>query len=179
MKLMSDVDGVLVEFSRPFAEWIQRENPDLEIDLDQWGFGLPKEQVDGFIVGFWSSGELRSLPFFPDALEGINSLKSLFEIHLVTALAPEYEPYRVENLKDVKYDSLTVAGWGKRDYVIDVVKPVVALEDKPELIKEFSDAGIDVFYPLIPITKGLGEYGTCYTNWQELIIMIKGKYDNF
>ena len=48
------------------------------------------------------------------------------------------------------------------------------LEDRPELIEAFHNAGINVFFPdWHPYTKGMERYATPFSHWQEIPDLLK------
>ena len=54
------------------------------------------------------------------------------------------------------------------------IKPDVMLEDKPELIEAFYNAGIFVIFPdWHPYTKGMHQYATPFSSWQDIPDLIK------
>jgi len=179
IKLMSDVDGVLVDFNGDFADWLEENHNDAFQGFNPavWDFNLGKESWN-YIKEFWSSGVLTNLTIFPNAKKVFNDLSEIFQMNIVTALDPKYKSERVINLKGFKYDSIKVLGTGKIEYILNNLKPVVAIEDKPEYIRRMSKAGIDVYFPRIPMTRGLESYGTPYRNWLELKKILLEKYGN-
>lgn len=176
MKLMSDVDGVLLDFVSMFAYWISKNYPEIELEREKWHFGLEEKRAWELCEMFWETEWMAKLPFFPGVKDGINNLVDLFQIHIVTALPHRYEYQRKLNLSSINYDVIQVIGKDKEHHVIDVLRPTVAIEDKPSTIQNFHDAGIDVYYPDTPLTVNV-IVGTKYQNWTELVKMIREKYD--
>ena len=68
-------------------------------------------------------------------------------------------------------------GSNKTDHIINNIKPIIAIEDKPKNIQILSEAGIRVFYPILEYTKGMEQFGTPYENWYYLMDLIK--YENW
>jgi len=177
MKLMSDVDGVLVDFNNTFANWMEEHHPELApVDRGKWHFGLDDEVAWGYCEEFWETDWIRRLPFFEGAVDGLNSIIDIFQIHIVTALPHKYEHARRVNLSSVNYDSMMVIGRDKMDYIIDVLKPDIAIEDKPKNVNLLHETGIDVYYPDHPITKDIS-VGTRYFSWKELVEILRDRYD--
>jgi len=180
-KIMSDVDGVIVDFGGAFKQWMQTNFPKVPVDITitgptAWTFGLEKDEAWKFVELFWNTpAGVERLPFFPGAKAGFNRLAKNFSIHVVTALDPRFKGARLKNLSGFNYDSITIKGQGKLEHILNVTKPDIAIEDKPEYIKKMSAAGIDVYYPVLPLTSGVGA-GTKYRSWKQLVKMIEDKY---
>lgn len=174
LKLVCDVDGVLVNFTKGFSQWVKAVKPELlPIDQTRWDFGMGNKSWD-IVKEYWASTEFAAgLEYFPGAKQGINELAKMFELHIVTALDARYKSIRAKNLSGVHYQTLTVKA-EKIAHILSL-KPTVGIEDKPSNIKKMSAAGIDVYYPVIPLTQGVST-GTSYRNWKQLVSIIKKKY---
>lgn len=178
MKLFSDVDGVILDFTGGMKAWLRVNYPELMKDWKDtdWGFGMGHELAYKLVGEFWESPNFRNgLNFVPGAVKGINELAKNFDLHIVSAVDEKYFEYRKKNLEDVNYKTIKVMNKGKLDYVINNVKPDIGIEDKPEYIEKMVKAGIDVYYPDIPITRKV-TVGTRYKTWTELVKIIKEKY---
>lgn len=176
LKLVSDVDGVLLDFSGGFTKWVKANKPELgQVDKSKWDFGIDKKKAWPAVLEFWASPEFAAgLEFFTGAKKGINELAKMFELHVVTALWPEFKQVRIKNLAGVNYKSITVMK-DKLPRILSM-KPDLAIEDKPAYILKMAAAGIDVYYPVIPLTAGIS-VGTPYRNWKQLVQIIKRKYE--
>ena len=175
LKIMSDVDGVILDFGGGMKNWIQANHPERVLDFTSWDFGLGKDAWT-YVMLFWASGALERLKQYPGAKAGFNKLAKKFDIHIVTALDPKYTAQRKKNLSGFNYKSITVKGLGKLEHILNVTKPDIAFEDKPEYIRKMVAAGIDVYYPDLPLTKGVN-VGTRYKSWSELVKLVTRKYN--
>ena len=170
MKICSDVDGVILDYIRGFLEFTQKEKISFTYNPKLWGVirNLPNnfEVRDRFHAG----DSLRNLQYFDGSLEILNLLASSHELHLVTALEPELTQKRAENLKCVNYTTMQCVGHLRKEQIIvEEIQPDVMIEDRPELIKSFFDAGLYVIYPdWHTYTKGMDKYATPFSHWQEI-----------
>ncbi len=175
MKICSDVDGVILDYIRGFIEFTQIEkipythNPEL--------FGVIRNFPDNVEVRdrFHAGDSLRNLKYFDGSLEILNLLASRHELHLVTALEPEQTQKRAENLKSVNYTTLQCVGdLRKEQIIVEEIQPDVMIEDRPELIESFCNAGLYVIYPdWHPYTKGMDRYATPFSHWHEVPDLLK------
>ena len=175
MKIMCDVDGVLLDFNTSFRQWLKKEFPTIKFDLSDWHLGMPPDQAQKIVDAFFEvDEEISNLLPFPGAKTGLSVLKNTgHEVHIVTALPAKYKVQREKNLEGWEYDSLSVIGHDKMDYIVNELNPDVGIEDKPENIKIMDDAGITVFYPDISLTKYVN-VGHSYKSWYYLTRQILG-----
>ena len=128
---------------------------------------------------FHNGDDLCNLNYFDNSLQILNSLATKHELHIVSALEPEQEAKRRENLRDLNYHSLRCVGDNyKEKIIVEEIKPDIMLEDRPELIKAFYKAGIIVIYPKWHIyTEGMDRFATPFSNWLEVpeLVQINSK----
>ena len=100
----------------------------------------------------------------------LNKFATHHKLHIVTAFLPEHSQKRIYNLKELNYDSLQFVGdYNKEKIIVDDIQPDVMLEDRPELIEAFFNAGIRVLYPDWHLyTKGMDRFATPFSNWLEI-----------
>lgn len=173
-----DVDGVLLDFIGGIKKWADKTHPEYDIKINipgNWYFGVDKKLAWKMVEEFWATDELSKLPQYPGAKTGFNRLAKNFEVHIVTALDAKYKAKRVKNLSGFNYESMTVKAEGKFQTIVNKIKPDIAIEDKPELIQRMTRAGIDVYWPNLPLTKGVA-VGTKYKNWPDLVKKLERKY---
>ena len=175
MKICSDVDGVILNYILGFIEFTQKEKIPYSHDPELWG--VIRNFPDNFEVRnrFHAGDSLRNLKYFDGSLEILNLLASSHELHLVTALEPEQTQKRVENLESVNYTTLQCVGHLRKEQIIvKEIQPDVMIEDSPELIESFCNAGLYVIYPdLHPYTKGMDRYATPFSHWHEVPDLLK------
>ena len=175
MKICSDVDGVILNYILGFIEFTQKEKIPYNHDPELWG--VIRNFPDNFEVRnrFHAGDSLRNLKYFDGSLEILNLLARSHELHLVTALEPEQTQKRVENLESVNYTTLQCVGHLRKEQIIvKEIQPDVMIEDSPELIESFSNAGLYVIYPdWEPYTKGMDRYATPFSHWQEVPDLLK------
>ena len=175
MKICSDVDGVILNYTQGFIDFTRKEkipysyNPEL--------YGVISNFPDNQKVRdqFYSGKYLSQLRFYDDSLEILNLLASKNELHLVSALEPEQTKKRIENLKMLNYTTLQCVGDDlKEETVIKEVKPDVMIEDRPELIEAFHRADIRVIFPnWHPYTKGMERFATPFSLWNEVPYLLQ------
>lgn len=167
-KICLDCDGVLLDYWQANKDWAKIHHPEYKLSDKNYYMGLSQDEAWILIQSFWNSGNLSKLPYFSGALEGVNKLHEYYHIDVATALHPSYEDERLINLKDLKRHSFKCCKQNKVDYIINILKPDIAVEDKPKNVKALSNAGITVYYPKVKYTEGLEEYGIEYKDWDEL-----------
>lgn len=83
--ILTDVDGVILDWTQSFEDWIQNEKMPLEIfedslhdctSIEEW-LGVSREDATILIREFSKTDHFKSLPAFPDALVIIPALKKL------------------------------------------------------------------------------------------------------
>jgi len=175
MKICSDVDGVILDYILGFLEFTQKEKIPYSHDPELWG--VIRNFPDNFEVRnrFHAGDSLRNLKYFEGSLEILNLLASSHELHLVTALEPEQTQKRVKNLESVNYTTLQCVGHLRKEQIIvKEIQPDVMIEDSPELIESFCNAGLYVIYPDWHLyTKGMDRYATPFSHWQEVPDLLK------
>jgi 5'(3')-deoxyribonucleotidase len=175
MKICSDVDGVILDYILGFIEFTQKEKIPYSHNPELWG--VIRNFPDNFEVRnrFHAGDSLRNLKYFDGSLEILNLLASRHDLHLVTALEPEQTQKRVENLESVNYKTLQCVGHLRKEQIIvKEIQPDVMIEDSPELIESFCNAGLYVIYPDWHLyTKGMDRYATPFSHWQEVPDLLK------
>jgi len=175
MKICSDVDGVILDYIRGFIDFTIKEK--ITYTHDPKHFGVIRNLPDKELIWekFHSGDYLKKLNFYDYSLQVLNLLVNQHELHLVSALEPKQFKKREENLNALNYTSLKCVGdFRKEQIIIEEIKPDVMLEDRPELIRAFTNAGIRVIYPDWHLyTKGMERYATPFSSWQEIPELIK------
>jgi 5'(3')-deoxyribonucleotidase len=169
-----DVDGVITNFGDAYRKWLSKNHPKVKINPDSYHCGVPFELGKDFVSELWRSGVIREMEHFPGAKTYFNKLAQKYDMYIVTAINPNYSVQRTKNLKGYGYKSLTLIHKRKTDWIINDLKPDIAIEDKPANIKTLSEAGIDVYYPIyVPYTNDMEDYGTPFNSWKHLWELLK------
>jgi len=170
MIICSDVDGVILNYIQGFIDFTQRENIPYNHDPELYGVIRTFPDNEAMRDKYHDGNDLSHLNFFDDSLEILNMLAGQHELHLVSALEPEQTQKRTDNLKELNYTSLQCVGdFHKEQIIVEEIKPDVMLEDRPELIEAFHNAGIRVLYPEWHLyTKGMDRFATPFSNWLEI-----------
>jgi hypothetical protein len=174
MKIICDVDGVILDFAKGFSDWWNQNN-DIKIDSkpDTWCFGLSEGFFSKGVAQFCKTPALKSLDYlFKDTEEYFNILSSMYQVNIVTALPEKYSKSRIANLSKLKYNSIKFIEH-KLDYLIKS-KPDVCIEDRPDYIKKLSENKISVFYPNNNYCKGLSKFGVKFNSWKDLLTKLQG-----
>ena len=170
MKICSDVDGVILNYIQGFIDFTRIEK--IPYSHDPELYGVISNFPDNRKVRdqFYSGKYLSQLKFYDGSLEILNLLASKHELHLVSALEPEQSKKRVENLKMLNYTTLQCVGDArKEEIIVNKIKPDFMIEDRPELIEAFYNAGIRVIFPnWHPYTKGMERFATPFSIWNEV-----------
>ena len=145
--------------------------------FNTWDMGIGKDGWD-LIVKYWRSESFaRGLPEIKGAKVGFNAIAKDYDITIVTAVPEEFRKIRAANLKGFRYAKLKMFGKNKVQWIINTLKPEFAIEDKPVNVKKMAAAGINVYYPIIPLTKSItrGPHAIPYRNWAQLVKLIKDR----
>ena len=170
MKICSDVDGVILDYIQGFLDFTQKEKIPYIHNPNFYGVIRNFPNNDEIYKKFHAGDYLRNLKFYDFSLKVLNLLANFHELHLVSALEPEQYEKRAENLSELNYASLQCVGDSlKEQIIVEEIKPDLMLEDRPELIQNFYNAGIYVVYPnWHPYTNGMEKYATPFSSWQEI-----------
>ncbi len=170
MLICSDVDGVILNYKQGFIDFTKQEQIEYRYDPETYGVVTGHPRARQLRKRFHAGDSLKQLEYYDGALEVLNRLAEQSELHLVTALDPDCGEMRAQNLSALNYTSLQCVGDAlKQQVIIDDIQPDVMIEDRPELIQAFHDAGIQVFYPdWHRYTRGMGSYGTAFSSWGKL-----------
>ena len=175
MIICSDVDGVILNYIQGFIDFTREENISYQYNPEVYGVITGIENAEHLRSQFHAKDYLCKLQYYEGALEVLNLLVEQHEVHLVTAIQPEYSEMRSENLSALNYSSLQCVGdAAKEQVIVEEVVPDVMIEDRPKLIRAFHSAGIPVFYPeWHQYTQGMDAFGTAFSHWNQLPDMLK------
>jgi uncharacterized HAD superfamily protein len=172
MTICIDTDGVLLDFLEPFAKWYNANFTDKVHEHHKQDYDLGKGDDKKFfprIQQFWETPMFGSLPLLDkDAPKYFNLLAEDNTMIIATAVPEHLSAARTRNLNEFKYSGLHFVPKDKAYFIINLIRPSIAIEDKPETIKELYHAGIKVYYPYCKYITGMEKYGTMYKNWKEL-----------
>tara|TARA_Y100001970_G_C13884802_1_gene675639 strand:+ start:133 stop:666 length:534 start_codon:yes stop_codon:yes gene_type:complete len=170
MKICSDVDGVILDYIQGFIDFTQKEKIPYDHNPNKYGVIRDFPNNELIYKRFNSGNYLSNLKFYKYSLKTLNFLAKNHELHLVSALDPEQYQKREKNLNKLNYTSLQCVGDSlKEKVIIEEIKPDIMLEDRPELIIAFYNAGISVIFPdWHPYTKGMEKYATPFSCWQDI-----------
>lgn len=180
--IVCDCDGVLLDFSKGFAKWNNRNYSDFEVDEDPltYDFGLGGDELDELwkrVQKFWQSSEMACLDHMePEIVQNFKKLRSIHNVQVASAVDPSTMKDRLENLKEFEItESELILDVDKIDKIINVIKPHICIDDSPENIKKLCSAGITVFYPnYVKYTNTIDEdIAIPYQNWDHLILLIE------
>lgn len=172
-KIVCDCDGCILDFAFKFSEWWNLDHFDLISGTPtSWDFGVKdtKALYEG-VVEFQKSKNFESIPYlFPDTEKFFNILSEKYKIIIVSATPLFAEESRKKNLENLRYNKLILKPEKKIEYIINNIRPSIAIEDKPEYIKQLASCDIQVYYPKIKLTegKGLENYGFEFNSWSDL-----------
>ena len=175
MIICSDVDGVILNYIQGFIDFTIEEDIPYQYNPELYGVIRGVGNESKLRKRFHDGDFLRRLVYYEGALEVLNTLVKINEVHLVTALDPDCSNKRAENLSRLNYTSMQCVGDADKErIIIEEVKPDVMLEDRPELIQAFNLAGLKVFYPDWHLyTQGMAPFGTPFSCWKQLPQLLK------
>jgi hypothetical protein len=155
--IVIDIDGVILDFSKAFADWFNEKHPNYEIDgvrwecpanANDWQFNHPDndwitEKINEFIfLGTLFPLIDRNIPHH------LLNLQKNYFIHLVTNYPTKMAPTRVATLLKygVPYDNITFTDEHKGELVAKI-DPVAVIEDSPKNIRSIVAEGYHVYVP--------------------------------
>jgi 5'(3')-deoxyribonucleotidase len=106
-KILTDCDGVLLDWVTPFHEWMKRASYTLVDDTVYSigdAYGIPREEGHELVEAFNNSEYIRNLKPLPGAVEYVAKLvEQGYEFHVITSLSdcPEAKGRRLMNLTEV------------------------------------------------------------------------------
>lgn len=156
MRIVCDVDGVLLDFAKGMAQHHNKKGftPPLSEDPDDWGWNIEDKSLFHSMVGqFQDSSEFRTLDLYdqsaPEAIEVLQNPP--YDLLVVSACPPKY-------LQDRQANLASHGIWIPSSHIVhlpDKVKyilaldplPQVCIEDGPDNVDAFLEAGIEVWSP--------------------------------
>ena len=175
MKICSDVDGVILDYIQGFIDFTIKEKIYYEHDPNLYGVIRNFPNKEEIYERFLSGNYLSNLNYYDHSLKILNLLAQKHELYLVSALDPTQQKEREKNLNALNYISLQCVGESlKEQIILEEIKPDIMLEDRPKLIKTFSNNGISVIFPeWHNYTKGMERYAIPFSNWLEIPKLLK------
>ena len=144
-KIITDVDGVLLNWKDCFRDWMETEGfvrPDPDSYAVHREYDINREQADGLIKDFNESVWISQLQYLHDSKEGVQKLvKNGYKIDICTAVGlNEYiQETRNRHLEYLfgknTFDKMHyVTGNGAKDHILEEYEGTEYywLEDKPE-----------------------------------------------
>ena len=182
-KIITDCDGVLVDWMSTFHEWMTNEGHTRigdSYELDE-RYDVPKETADSYLRYFNMSAEIEWLPPLRDSIKYVKKLheENGFTFHCITALGRNKKSHRLRerNLKRLFGDSVfsqidcVARGRNKRPY-LEKYKDTdtVWIEDSVKLAIEGHELGLRSFLINHDHNKDvdLPEGITRVSNWKEI-----------
>lgn len=152
-----DVDQVLVEWLRAFAEWMVEIGNTMTCRHEdvEWAHfwdafvGEDKESIYRWVRAFNMTERFSRLPFIPGALEGVNALRRELSsnIRLVAVTSAGSDPatfeLRSKNLEPFGLDEIHVVPLrAEKTAVLKAVNALVLVDDLPKYCAQADAAGI-------------------------------------
>jgi len=181
-KIITDCDGVLLDWAFAFDVWMSEQglirlpNTDQEF-LQSKRYGISQKDSDYYITKFNQSGSLGYLPAFKDSVEYVTKFAEKgYRFEVISSLnADKYaQNLRARNLKHIfgdvfdYIDSSLSHTQGKRKVLEDRYKgkDYIWLEDKVSNAIAGDEVGLNTYIMDMPYNK---EYkGKRIQNWKEL-----------
>ena len=183
-----DMDDVLVDFRKCFANWLNEEYgilPDVESPEYYFITALskidvnPEEVFSNFIS---QDGFFKLLPN-PGAREFINTLKLRgYWIQILTARPEEdlrcmYNTFQWLSKYEFRYDDIAFSSekfrWCAKSKYYDDKKIAFAIDDSPKHAEEYAKHGIRVKVPVKSYNKDINQEVDYYKNFTDLLLQIE------
>ena len=153
--IISDCDGVILDWRNSFAAWmgsigehVADDSGDVRYDMTTLFPEITSKQIFDRMVEFAGSVEFSRLPYYPGAIEGILNLRQTFpeaRFVVLTAVgdAANAHELRAKNLERLGIDELILCPFGqsKRSWLDTMHGPAIFIEDHPDQAAAGRDAG--------------------------------------
>lgn len=157
--LVVDVDGVILNFSRPFSKWynnvhmqFQRHDDDgvFHENPHVWHFDarLKESDLHHAVDEFMKTNPV--LPLLESNIPTVlDELSETYEVHILTACPVKWSENRMRNLSHwgIKSDSIQFCESDRKHIYIDQLDPIAVIEDRPATLKVLFNKGHNVIFP--------------------------------
>jgi FMN phosphatase YigB (HAD superfamily) len=181
-KIISDCDGVLLDWSFAYNVWMYEQGYERVPDTDRYfdnykRYGISEERALNTIKEFNESGALGFIPAYKDSVEYVNKfVKEGWRFDVISMIgADKYaQSLREQNLKHLFgdiFDFIYCAGdfrKPKKQILEERYKGLnyIWLEDRVDYAQQGDEVGLKTFIFDHPYNKGYG--GRRVKNWSEL-----------
>lgn len=144
MKIVFDLDGVLLDFCSTFSKFVQGQGgPLLDTNPNRWGWGPElHESLKPMYKAFEDSGDYKNMPLIDSSAPlALAKACAHHEVLFYSAAPPEQVEERKMNLARLGiYAPNLVCDRDKITTIITTVKPDLCFEDSPENISRLLTA---------------------------------------
>jgi beta-phosphoglucomutase-like phosphatase (HAD superfamily) len=147
-KIILDIDGVILDFGKALNKYLwETQKKYISLDPYSWDFN---GKVDiNEIIEFFKSDNIKYIEPFDGIVDIILNLKRQDDIVFLTSIPDNAEENRKYNLKQLGLNYPIYISNNKLEFVKENNWSVyVVIDDKPETILDFIDAGIDCIAPV-------------------------------
>ena len=179
-----DMDDVLVDFRRGFANWLCR-NYQVEVDVDstEYYFITALQKIDvnpeEVFSNFITQGGFSKLKPVDGAVFFINELKRMgYWVQILTARPEEdlrcmYDTYLWLEKYGIEYDDVGFSAekfrWCAKSKYYDQKSILFAIDDSPKHAEEYAKHGIRVKVPIKSYNTNINQEVDYYQNLNELL----------
>ena len=152
-RIVVDVDGVLFNFTKSFAEWFSQHNNFTISDNPQnYSWYSSNENKNKIIQRGIAEYVNTDNQYFElmssDVPNCISELKKKFRVILVTAYPNREMRKKQLYQSNIEYDELHFTDRYKSKYIKSLgIEPVFCIEDDPSIIRTYSEAGWKTYVP--------------------------------
>ena len=179
-----DMDDVLVDFRRGFADWLNLNyGIDVDTESEEYYFITALEKVEvnpeEIFQRFVSSGGFRSLSPVAGAATFIKSLKSAgYWVQILTARPDEdlrcmYDTYQWLEEHEIDYDDIAFSTekfrWCAKSKYYDSKSIAFAIDDSPKHAEDYAKHGVDVKVPVKSYNKRISYQVEYYDKLDDIV----------
>ena len=187
--ILTDVDGVLLDWVYSFDQWMSRHGFQ-EVRDDVYDvadrYGIDKKLAKMLVRMFNESATIRKLPPLRDAIKYIKKLHTEhgYVFHAITSLSNDYysQHLRTKNLREMFGDTvfeqyIYLDTGADKDQVLKPYADTGAywIEDKPENADEGISIGLEGILVAHDHNAGYTGEATRVQNWKEIYNIIVGE----
>ena len=181
--ILTDVDGVLLDYSRGFIDFLNIRHPEVNLELDVWNFGLEREEVFEYLGEFNDHDDFAALPAYGDSIQFVHKLQDLgYRFIAISTCGTENctKQNRAQNLVrefggDVFDEIICLPLGGSKLKALSKFDPSYWIDDKLEHCVSGVMAGHTVFQMMHKYNAGENAEGaTPVESWVEIYREISG-----
>jgi FMN phosphatase YigB (HAD superfamily) len=187
--ILTDVDGVLLDWEYAFGQWMHRHGYPVRTTGDyrmNIKYGLDRPDATKLIRMFNESAWIRKLPPLRDAIKYVKKLHTDhgYVFHAITSLSDDQyaQHLRTKNLREMFGDTvfekyLYLDTGANKDHVLELYKDTGCwwIEDKPQNADSGVAVGLNSVLMLHDHNADYNGQATTVNTWQEIYNITQGE----